>query len=155
MSDDPVLAALLPRITQLSTVLSRGRVVERAVAAAGIDLDRPALSVLITLHTAGGPLRVGEIAARMQVVGPHVTRQVNELERRGLVHRVADPADQRARLVELAPEGADAVGRYLREVLGWFSGAMAGWSETDRADLTRLLGRMVDDLTAQVDDEPA
>ncbi|ALE80740.1 MarR family transcriptional regulator [Pseudonocardia sp. AL041005-10] len=155
MSDDPVLAALLPRITQLSTVLSRGRAVERAVAAAGIDLDRPALSVLITLHTAGGPLRVGEIAARMQVVGPHVTRQVNELERRGLVHRVADPADQRARLVELAPEGADAVGRYLREVLGWFSGAMAGWSETDRADLTRLLGRMVDDLTAQVDDEPA
>jgi DNA-binding MarR family transcriptional regulator len=155
VSDDPVLAALLPRITQLSTVLSRGRVVERAVAAAGIDLDRPALSVLITLHTAGGPLRVGEIAARMQVVGPHVTRQVNELERRGLVHRVADPADQRARLVELAPEGADAVGRYLREVLGWFSGAMAGWSETDRADLTRLLGRMVDDLTAQVDDEPA
>ncbi|NWJ70925.1 MarR family transcriptional regulator [Pseudonocardia sp. ICBG1122] len=155
MSDDPVLAALLPRITQLSTVLSRGRVVERAVAAAGIDLDRPALSVLITLHTAGGPLRVGEIAARMQVVGPHVTRQVNELEHRGLVHRVADPADQRARLVELAPEGADAVGRYLREVLGWFSGAMAGWSERDRADLTRLLGRMVDDLTAQVDDEPA
>ncbi|WP_226360012.1 hypothetical protein [Pseudonocardia sp. ICBG1142] len=46
-------------------------------------------------------------------------------------------------------------GRYLREVLGWFSGAMAGWSEQDRADLTRLLGRMVDDLTAQVDEEPS
>lgn len=155
MSEDPMLAGLLPRITQLSAVLTRGRVVERAVAATGIDVDRPALSVLITLHTAGGPLRVGEIATRMQVVGPHVTRQVNELERRGLVHRVADPADQRARLVEMTSGGADAVGRYLREVLGWFSGAMAGWSEQDRADLTRLLGRMVDDLTAQVDEEPS
>lgn len=155
MSEDPMLAGLLPRITQLSAVLTRGRVVERAVAAAGIDVDRPALSVLITLHTAGGPLRVGEIATRMQVVGPHVTRQVNELERRGLVHRVADPADQRARLVEMTSGGADAVGRYLREVLGWFSGAMAGWSEQDRADLTRLLGRMVDDLTAQVEEEPS
>lgn len=150
-----MLAGLLPRITQLSAVLTRGRVVERAVAAAGIDVDRPALSVLITLHTAGGPLRVGEIATRMQVVGPHVTRQVNELERRGLVHRVADPVDQRARLVEMTSGGADAVGRYLREVLGWFSGAMAGWSEQDRADLTRLLGRMVDDLTAQVEEEPS
>ncbi|KAA1012760.1 MarR family transcriptional regulator [Pseudonocardia sp. EV170527-09] len=150
-----MLAGLLPRITQLSAVLTRGRVVERAVAAADIDVDRPALSVLITLHTAGGPLRVGEIATRMQVVGPHVTRQVNELERRGLVHRVADPADQRARLVEMTSGGADAVGRYLREVLGWFSGAMAGWSEQDRADLTRLLGRMVDDLTAQVEEEPS
>lgn len=155
MSEDPMLAGLLPRITQLSAVLTRGRVVERAVAATGIDVDRPALSVLITLHTAGGPLRVGEIATRMQVVGPHVTRQVNELERRGLVHRVADPADQRARLVEMTSGGADAVGCYLREVLGWFSGAMAGWSEQDRADLTRLLGRMVDDLTAQVDEEPS
>lgn len=150
-----MLAGLLPRITQLSAVLTRGRVVERAVAAAGIDVDRPALSVLITLHTAGGPLRVGEIATRMQVVGPHVTRQVNELERRGLVHRVADPVDQRARLVEMTSGAADAVGRYLREVLGWFSGAMAGWSEQDRADLTRLLGRMVDDLTAQVEEEPS
>lgn len=91
----------------------------------------------------------------MQVVGPHVTRQVNELERRGLVHRVADPVDQRARLVEMTSGAADAVGRYLREVLGWFSGAMAGWSEQDRADLTRLLGRMVDDLTAQVEEEPS
>jgi hypothetical protein len=32
---------------------------------------------------------------------------------------------------------------------------MADCSERDRADLTRLLGRMVDDLTAQVDDEPS
>jgi DNA-binding MarR family transcriptional regulator len=151
VTDDTMLAGLLPRITQLSNVLSKGRVFERAVAAAGIAVDRPALSVLITLRMAGRPLRIGEIATQMEVVGPHITRQVNELERRGLVQRVADPDDQRARLVEMAPEGSAAVERYMGEVFGWFTTAMAGWSEQDRADLTRLLGRMVDDLRASLE----
>ncbi|MFG1638226.1 MarR family winged helix-turn-helix transcriptional regulator [Pseudonocardia alni] len=111
--------------------------------------------MLITLHTAGRPLRVGEIATRMQVVGPHVTWQVDELERHGLVHRVADPADQRARLVEPAPRTPARSGATCARCLGRCSGAMADCSEQDRADLTRLLGRMVDDLTAQVDDEPS
>ncbi|MFE3706881.1 MarR family transcriptional regulator, partial [Streptomyces scopuliridis] len=76
--------AVLPRLTQLGNVLNRGRLVERAMETAAIHVDRPAMSVLLSLHMADGPLRIGEIAARMQVVGPHVTRQVNELERRGL-----------------------------------------------------------------------
>ncbi|MFD0648404.1 MarR family transcriptional regulator [Streptomyces malaysiensis subsp. malaysiensis] len=99
------LLAMLPRLTQLSGAVNRGRLTERAMEAAGVAVDRPAMSVLVSLHVAGGPLRVGEIAARMQVVGPHVTRQVNELARRGLVRRVTDPDDQRARLIEPTAEG--------------------------------------------------
>jgi DNA-binding MarR family transcriptional regulator len=149
VGDDP-LTHLLPRLTQLSDVLNRGRVYERAVEAAGVTLERPAMSVLAVLHAADRPLRVGEIAARQQVVGPHVTRQVNVLERRGFVRRVTDPADQRARLIEPTPEGAAAVGRYLQTVLGWFTDALSGWSERDREELGRLLGRFVDDLSARV-----
>ncbi|WP_433790687.1 MarR family winged helix-turn-helix transcriptional regulator [Actinoplanes sp. CA-252034] len=97
------LLAVLPRLSQLGTVLNRSRLIERATESAGLGLDRPGLGVLVSLQTGGGPLRVGEIAKRMQVVGPHVTRHVNELERRGLVQRVPDPDDRRARLVELTP----------------------------------------------------
>src|SRR3569833_1341479 len=104
------LVAVFPRLTQLGTVLNRSSLVERAMEQVGRGLDRPAMSVLVTLHMAGQPLRVGEIARRMQVVGPRVTRQVNDLERRGLARRVADPDDQRARLIELAPEGTAAAG---------------------------------------------
>src|SRR5690606_29792779 len=85
------LLAVLPRITRLSAALTRSRVTDRAAEAAGLALDRPAVGVLISLRTAGTPLRIGEIAERMQVVGPHVTRQVQALEKRGLVRRVADP----------------------------------------------------------------
>ncbi|BBJ46241.1 MarR family transcriptional regulator [Streptomyces antimycoticus] len=145
------LLAMLPRLTQLSGAVNRGRLTERAMEAAGVSVDRPAMSVLITLHVAGGPLRVGEIASRMQVVGPHVTRQVNELARRGLAHRVTDPDDQRARLIEPTAEGAAATERYMRTVLGWFGDALAGWSPHDREVFGRLLARFVDDLTAHLD----
>lgn len=94
-------AALLPRLMQLGTVLNRSQLVERGMEHVGLPLDRPGLTVLITLRMAGQPLRVGEIAARMQVVGPHVTRHLHDLERADLVRRVTDPDDQRARLVEL------------------------------------------------------
>lgn len=151
------LLAVLPRLTQLSSVLNRGRLIERAMESAAIHVDRPAMSVLISLHMTDGPLRIGEIAARMQVVGPHVTRQVNELERRGLVVRVKDPDDQRARLIEPTPDGAAAAGRYMRTVIGWFTDALADWPQQDRQDFGRLLGRFADDITARLtalDDQP-
>ncbi|MEU0282517.1 MarR family winged helix-turn-helix transcriptional regulator [Streptomyces sp. NPDC088147] len=155
--EQDILAAL-PRLTQLGNVLNRGRLVERAMETAAIHVDRPAMSVLLALHMADRPLRIGEIAARMQVAGPHITRQVNELERRGLVLRVTDPDDQRARLIEATPDGAAAAGRYMRTLIGWFSDALADWPRQDRQDFGRLLGRFADDLTthlAALDDQPA
>ncbi|MFJ4004945.1 MarR family winged helix-turn-helix transcriptional regulator [Streptomyces sp. NPDC090023] len=104
----------------------------------------------MTLHMADRPLRIGEIAERMQVVGPHVTRQVQGLERRGLVHRVADPHDRHASLIEPTPEGAQAANRHATSLVGWFSEAIAGWSDEERAHLGRLLGRPVDDVTAHL-----
>ncbi|MEW2498933.1 MULTISPECIES: MarR family transcriptional regulator [unclassified Amycolatopsis] len=145
---DPM--TVLPRLMQLSTVLNRSHIAERAMEQAGLTLDRPALTVIITLQMAGKPLRVGEIATRMQVVGPHVTRHLNALEKRGLVRRVADPDDQRARLIELTPDGAAAAGRYLQTVLSWFTEAVADWSIEDQRTFGTLLNRFVDDLTARV-----
>jgi DNA-binding MarR family transcriptional regulator len=144
--------AVLSRLMQLSTVLNRSHLSERAMERAGLQLDRPAMTVLITLQMAGRPLRVGEIAARMQVAGPHVTRHLHGLEKRGFVRRVADPDDQRARLVELSPDGAAAAGRYLQTVLGWFTDAIADWPDEDRATFGRLLDRFVEDLTAKLTD---
>jgi DNA-binding MarR family transcriptional regulator len=147
------LLDLLPRLTQLSTTLSRGQLYERATAAAGVSLERPAMTILVVLATAGEPLRIGRIAEQMQVAGPHVTRHVQGLEHRGLVERVVDAGDQRARLIALTAAGRAVTDRYLGAVSGWFTGALAGWTTGERSELTRLLGRMVDDLTEHLSAE--
>ncbi|MEV8377299.1 MarR family transcriptional regulator [Kribbella sp. NPDC056861] len=144
------LYELMPQLTQLSNALNRGHLVERAIKATGLQLDRPAMSILLALQMADRPLRIGEIAERMQVVGPHVTRQVQELERRGLVQRIGDPNDRRASLIEPTPVGADAAQLYLKTLLGWLSGATADWPAQDRKDLSRLLARFTTDLSAHL-----
>jgi DNA-binding MarR family transcriptional regulator len=149
--DDEGLRGLLPAVNRLGGTLSRGQLFERATAAAGVTLERPAVTILVILDAADRPLRVGEIAQRMQVAGPHATRQIHGLEQRGLVERVADPDDQRARLITLTAAGEKLTGRYLRVINGWFADALAGWSDADRRDLVLLLGRMVDDLSVHLE----
>lgn len=145
-----LLGELLPRLTQLSTVLTRSRVIDEAQRAAGTSLDRPGIGILTALRLAGRPMRVGEIAERQQVAGPHVTRTVATLEQRGMVRRVTDPDDLRARLVELTDDGAAAADRYVQTVLGFFTDVLADWSEHDRRTLGALLTRLVDDITARL-----
>ena len=142
---------LLPRMLQLRSLLNRGQLYEQAAEAAGVALDRPAMTILVVLDAAERPLRVGEIATRMQVVGPHVTRQLNTLEKRAIVKRVADPDDQRARLIALTPVGRRLVDRYTAVVDGWFAAALAEWPANDRTELMRLLARLTEDLTTQLD----
>ncbi|MEU1285073.1 MarR family transcriptional regulator [Kitasatospora sp. NPDC005856] len=146
----PDLLAALTRISRLGSALTRGRLVERAVEETGLGRDRAAVGVLVALRTAGKPLRIGEIADRMQVVGPHITRQVQALEKRDLAHRIPDPHDARARLIEPTAAGAEAADRYLAFLLGWFTDALAEWPRQDRDDLVRLLSRFADDVTTRL-----
>lgn len=82
-----------------------------------------------TAHTAVLPhidlegTRVTEIARRMRISKQAVDRTVAELERLGLVQRVPDPTDGRARLVRFTARGRrellaglDVLGELQREI---------------------------------------
>lgn len=140
------LRSVLPRLMQLGNLMNRSGLGERALKSVGADLDRPGLSIIMALHMTGKAMRVGEIADRMQVAGPHVTRHLHILERRKLVSGVPDPDDRRARLVELTPDGAELADRYVSTLLGWFGEALSGWSAEDRRTFFDLLLRFTDDL---------
>ncbi|MFI5952962.1 MarR family winged helix-turn-helix transcriptional regulator [Cryptosporangium sp. NPDC051539] len=144
------LRGVFAEFTRVSNAIRRGRLEERAMAHAGIDVERPALTILITLQTAEQPLRIGEIASRMQVVGPHVTRHLPDLEQRGLVRRVIDPGDSRARLIEVTPQGRDVVTSYLGAVLGWMRDVLDEWSDQDRAAFLTLVRRFADEFATKL-----
>ena len=70
------------------------------------------------LSRAGQPLRIGELAVRLEVVPRSATTTVDALEAAGLVTRQADPADRRSVLVGLTAAGdelLDRLGRARRE----------------------------------------
>lgn len=148
----PDIVEIERALSRVAHMLTRFRQHDRTVVAAGVPVDRAAVPLLRTLAEGGGPLRPGELAARLAVEAPHVTRQVQRLERAGYVERVPDPDDRRCQRVGLTPAGADAVESIRASGRRWISEALAVWSPAERAQLARLVHRMVDDFAAHSGD---
>jgi DNA-binding MarR family transcriptional regulator len=60
--------------------------------------------------------RVTVLAARAGITHQAMAQLVSELEERGIVERVADPSDGRARLVRLTGEGRERVRAALEQI---------------------------------------
>ena len=101
--------------------------------------------VLVELWQDDG-LRGGELAARLGVEPPTVTKMLRRLESCGLVERSPDPSDARSFRVHITDRG-----RALEEpVLGCWEQAeemtLAGMSARDRQSFRRLLIRVRSNL---------
>src|ERR1700719_3755968 len=75
-------AEILRAITRISYLLTRARRHDRVRTVAAVPLDRAAVMVLGQIAETG-PIRPGELAARLGVEAPHVTRQVRRLQQAG------------------------------------------------------------------------
>ena len=86
------------------------------------------------------PLRMSEIARRIQIVPRSATTIIEGLEAKGLVHREIDPADRRSTLVRMTDTGArlySEIGRARDTAAVELFGRLP---PTDRAALRALLG---------------
>jgi DNA-binding MarR family transcriptional regulator len=85
-----------------------------ALAAAGHDIT-PAQARVFQRIAPGGS-RTTDLAEQAGVTKQTAGFLVEQLERQGYVERVPDPADGRARLVRVAPRGAESV-EYTTQVV--------------------------------------
>ncbi|MEC3913044.1 MarR family winged helix-turn-helix transcriptional regulator [Nocardia sp. CDC160] len=131
-------------LARVAYLLTRVRRHDQAMVRCGVTMDRASVPLLRLLADADEPMRLGELATRLDVEAPHVSRQIQRLEKAGFVERVADPDDRRAQRVRPTASGIRAV-EAIREVLrGWMRDALADWSSEDLKQLAVLNHRMVD-----------
>jgi len=107
----------------------------RRLAPASGGLSHGLLTALASVAKRG-PLRLAELAQLESVSPPAATRLVAELESRGLVARSVDPDDGRAVLVQVTPDGTEAILR-----------ARAARAEV----IARLLGELSADELATIE----
>jgi DNA-binding MarR family transcriptional regulator len=138
-------AEILRAITRISYLITRARRHDLVRTVAAVPLERAAVMVLGQLAEAG-PMRPGELAARLAVEAPHVTRQVQRLQQAGYADRVPDPGDRRAQLIQLTPEGRAAADRIRAAGTAGMQAALAHWPPQELHQLATLLHRMLDDL---------
>lgn len=94
---------------------------------------------LAAIDGAGGSLSQSEIAQRLLTTPPSITSLIDTLERRALVVRRRDPVDRRRQLVTITAAGSAAVRRFVPEAVSLQTAVMAGLSERQRTQLTRML----------------
>jgi DNA-binding MarR family transcriptional regulator len=133
---------------ELSRLLRRARSAQQRTAAdVHPDLDSAGYAVLVAvrdLAAAGGGARGGDIS---DVLGLHkstTSRNLTTLEDLGLIERIPDPVDARARQVRLTAAGADALERSVSGRRERLRARLADWDPQDVSDLARLL-RLLND----------
>jgi MarR family transcriptional regulator for hemolysin len=104
------------------------REVNRTLVAHG--LSQTMVMPLIVLHRSRGAVRQGIIAEEIGVEGPSLVRVIDQLERDGLISRVCDPTDRRAKMVTLTEDGKQKA-----------------------AEIEKLLGELRGELTANIPSE--
>lgn len=133
-------------------VFKQARLHEFLLKQSGIDLDRAGAALLYVLYEEPASLRVSELAERLHVDAPAVSRKVQQLERAGLVGRSGDLADRRASRLQLTDSGRAAIGATMRARRDWLSAVLSGWTAAEQADFARSLRRLTDGVDRHLEE---
>ena len=97
---EPPTAELASRLR-----LAVARIARDGLGQKRVDGMTPSRITALAVLAAEGPLRMGELAARLGTSAPTVSRLVECLAARGFLDRGTDEADHRATRVRLSPAG--------------------------------------------------
>ena len=91
------------------------------------------------------PTRLGVVAQHLRIAPRSVTDVVDSLEARGFVAREPDPSDRRATRVALTAQGREVLDELDTARRADQESYFAELSDRDRAALTRILGRLLEE----------
>jgi DNA-binding MarR family transcriptional regulator len=137
---------------ELSTLFRRSRSAQMMMARRvhpEMDAAGYALISQIELGTAGGRtgVRASDVAQALGLDKSTVSRGLSQLETLGLIERVGDPDDGRARLLRLTETGANRFGAMRAQRQAEFRAILERWESPDLAALAHLLARLNLDLS--------
>jgi DNA-binding MarR family transcriptional regulator len=135
--------AAVSTILRWSTRADNRRLLHDAKGAALSSTD----SWLLERIAGSGPVRMSKLAEWLSVDKSTMTAEVRRLERAGLVSRGPDESDRRAVLVTATDEGRTAIAIHRRVAQDVYNTLVGKWTEDDRSEFARLLGRFVDELS--------
>jgi DNA-binding MarR family transcriptional regulator len=100
-------------------------------------------------------MRVSDLASCVELDTSTVSRQIKQLEDKGIIERTSDPDDGRASLVRLTDHGRETVIAGFRRRFDRIKTALEPWSDDDRTKLQSLLTRLAADLRDAQDRDAA
>ena len=149
--DDEASAEIECALHSLARRLKQSRLHDFLLKQAGVDIDQAGLAILYALDAEGTSLRVTELADRLSIDAPAVTRKAQRLERLGLVSRGRDATDARACQLSLSAAGQQVISRFLLARHQWLSMLLADWPTHDQHEFARLISRFAGGIHQHLD----
>lgn len=106
---------------------------------AEFDITLPRFDLMSQLERSPQGLKMGELSKRMMVTGGNVTGITDQLVAEKLVIREDSPADRRAYIVKLTPEGRRSFRKMAESHEKWVLSLFEGMDEKQRKQLYELL----------------
>ncbi len=108
---------------------------------------------LLLLHLNNNePQSVGELATKLALDNSTVTRQINAMEKNGLVEKMANPADGRSSLIAHSRLGKELVESMHELRIKRIGSALQDWTAEDIDSLSTLSERLIQSLTSNLSD---
>jgi DNA-binding MarR family transcriptional regulator len=137
-----ILRTWLRLLTCTNTIEARVRTMLRE----RFDSTLPRFDLLVQLDAAASEsvhgLTMSELSRRLMVTNGNLTGLVDRLARERLVSRAVSPDDRRTQVVRLTTAGKRALDEMIPEHQSWVSDMFSGLSESERAQLYTLLGKL-------------
>src|SRR3954463_5242987 len=103
-------------------------------------LPRFDLMAQLERHPEG--LKMNALSRLLMVTGGNITSIVDQLEKEGLVERLAEPGDRRAFCIRLTRSGGKAFGEMARAHEEWVIELLAGLTRKEHEELLKLLAKV-------------
>lgn len=131
---------------ELSVLFGRARSVSLTLAArVHPELDAACYALLLHLGDVG-PVRAADVVERTGLDKSTISRQIARLEELGLVERVADPHDGRARLVQLTGVGTRRLDTVRADRRARLRAVLDKWPTDEITTFSALLGKLNRDI---------
>lgn len=106
------------------------------------DTTLPRFDLMAQLARCPDGLGMSEVSQRMMVSGGNVTGITDNLERDGLIERVAIPEDRRAKKVRLTEKGHVVFHEMAEVHATWIDDLLGGLTTQEQQQLYALLGKL-------------
>ncbi|MGA8210249.1 MAG: MarR family winged helix-turn-helix transcriptional regulator [Nocardioidaceae bacterium] len=123
---------------QLTVLLRRVQRIHLSTSSGEVTLERSAYGILARLADEG-PQRLGALAASFGLDPSTITRQVQSLVELGLAQRETDVSDRRAAILDLSPQGREALLQTREHRRARLREVLSDWPEHDLDEFARLL----------------
>ncbi|WP_334171667.1 MarR family winged helix-turn-helix transcriptional regulator [Sinomonas sp.] len=117
------------------------------------DVGTAEAGVLRMINEFGG--RAVDLAGKLNVSAPVLSRHVSELQERGLVARRPDPEDRRAQLLELTEAGKAKLEEVEEARIAVLLDMLTGWGQTEAASCTESIRRLTEAIRQASHAKPA